>query len=132
MCFIGKRHPRKAENPEYVLRTIDEKYKGRYNASANIAGTVTNAKTIYELSGNGADFGISGIPMGNLGIDASACVGFEDESLKIANHGKTIGLGVNANPSNPGISYNSSYTGVEKMFNIFDLMYKIDDTILSW
>ena len=124
--------PRKAEDPEYVLRTIDEKYKGRYNASANIAGTVTNAKTIYELSGNGADFGISGIPMGNLGIDASACVGFEEGSLKIANHGKTIGLGVNANPSNPGISYNSSYTGVEKMFNIFDLMYKIDDTILSW
>lgn len=34
--------------------------------------------------------------------------------------------------SNPDISYNSSYTGVEKMFNIFDLMYKIDDTILSW
>lgn len=124
--------PRKAEDPEYVLKTIDEKYKERYNASANIAGTVTNAKTIYELSGSGADFGISGIPMGNLGIDASTCVGFEEGSLKIANHGKTIGLGVNANPSNPDISYNFSYTGVEKMFNIFDLMYKIDDTILSW
>lgn len=124
--------PLKAEDPEHVLNTIDENFKNRYNASASIAGTKTNAKSISELAGNGADFGISGIPAGNLGIDASKCVGFEEGSCKIANHGTTIGVSVNANPSKPGVSYDFSYTGVEKMFNIFDLMYKIDDAILSW
>lgn len=124
--------PLKAEDPEHVLNTIDENFKNRYNASASIAGTKTNAKSISELAGNGADFGISGIPAGNLGIDASKCVGFEEGSCKIANHGTTIGVSVNANPSKPGVSYDFSYTGVEKMFNIFDLMHKIDDAILSW
>ena len=41
MCFIGKRHPRKAEDPEYVLRTIDEKYKDK-----NINGLFNNLENI--------------------------------------------------------------------------------------